>query len=223
MHLISQKAASFPDKFSIFLSINSQSSFSSFCTFPVSPLSQFLHCHLRLTSKALASSVWFNLIVDVSNMYIERFGLDVFLASGIVNIWIVLLVQETPMVVVHVHKSKGENPARFPQTSPSPLDILLSNSSTGLEGSGEIIDGVWSDIADNGGSRIRILPGLSCRFRWRIQIWLLRFGWESQRTRWSFRLVGQGSGLGFLVFCQENRTGSIWTGFLSGSVYISQN
>jgi hypothetical protein len=42
---------------------------------------------------------------------------------------------------------------------------------------------------------IWVLPGLSCRFRWRIQIWLLRFGWESQRTRWSFGLArGQGSG-----------------------------
>jgi hypothetical protein len=46
--------------------------------------------------------------------------------------------------------------------------------------------------------------GLSCKFWWQIQIWLLRFGWESQRTGWSFGLVGQGSGLGFPVFCQEN-------------------
>jgi len=54
----------------------------------------------------------------------------------------VLLVQETPIVVVQVHRSKGENPARFPQTSPSPLDILLSDGNAGLEGSGEIMDSV---------------------------------------------------------------------------------
>jgi hypothetical protein len=46
------------------------------------------------------------------------------------------------MVLVHVHRSKGENPARFPQISPSPLDILLSDGNVGLEGSGEIMDGV---------------------------------------------------------------------------------
>jgi hypothetical protein len=40
----------------------------------------------HLTSKALASFAWFNLIVDVSNIYIERFGLDVFSALGIANI-----------------------------------------------------------------------------------------------------------------------------------------
>jgi len=105
----------------------------------------------HLTSKALASFAWFNLIVDVSDIYIERFGLDVFSALGIANIWIVLLVQETPMESVHVHRSKGENSARFPQTSPSPLDILLTDGSDGLEKSGEIMDGAWSDITDNGG------------------------------------------------------------------------
>jgi hypothetical protein len=46
------------------------------------------------------------------------------------------------MVVVHVHRSKAENPARFSQTSPSPFDILLSDGSAGLEGSKEIMDGV---------------------------------------------------------------------------------
>jgi hypothetical protein len=46
------------------------------------------------------------------------------------------------MVPVHVHRSKGENPARFPQTSPSPLDILLIDGNAGLEGSREILDGV---------------------------------------------------------------------------------
>ena len=60
------------------------------------------------------------------------------------------MVQETPMVPVHVHRSKGENPARFPKTSPSPLDILLTDGSAGLEKSEEIMDGAWSDIADNG-------------------------------------------------------------------------
>jgi hypothetical protein len=46
------------------------------------------------------------------------------------------------MVPVHVHRSKGENPARFPQTSPSPFDILLIDDNAGLEGSGEIMDDV---------------------------------------------------------------------------------
>jgi len=68
------------------ISINSQSSFPSFYTFLVSALPSVFKC---LTSNALTSSVWFNLIMDVSYMYIERFGLDVFLASGIANIWIV--------------------------------------------------------------------------------------------------------------------------------------
>jgi hypothetical protein len=52
------------------------------------------------------------------------------------------MVQETPMVPVHVHRSKGENPARFSRTSPSPFVILLIDGNTGLEGSGEIMDGV---------------------------------------------------------------------------------
>jgi hypothetical protein len=43
------------------------------------------------------------------------------------------------MVAVHVHRNKSENPARFP---PSPLDILLSDGSAGLEESREIMDGV---------------------------------------------------------------------------------
>jgi hypothetical protein len=59
------------------------------------------------------------------------------------------MVQETPKVPVHVHRSKGENPARFPQTSPSPLDILLIDGNAGLEERGEIMNGVRSDIADN--------------------------------------------------------------------------
>jgi len=40
------------------------------------------------------------------------------------------------------YKSQGANPIRFPQTSPSPLDMLLSDGSAGLKGSGEIMDGV---------------------------------------------------------------------------------
>jgi hypothetical protein len=52
------------------------------------------------------------------------------------------MVQETPMVPVHVHRSKGENPARFPQTNPSPLDILLIDGNAGLEERGEIMNGV---------------------------------------------------------------------------------
>jgi hypothetical protein len=45
----------------------------------------------------------------------------------------VLLVQETPIIPIHdAHRSKGENPARFPHTSPSParmyaLDILQAH------------------------------------------------------------------------------------------------
>jgi hypothetical protein len=46
------------------------------------------------------------------------------------------------MVHVHVYRSKGENPARFPQTSPSTLDILLIDDNAGLEESGEIMNGV---------------------------------------------------------------------------------
>ena len=54
---------------------------------------------------------------------------------------------------------------------------------------------IWDNDFPHGGSNtIDGLSSLSCRFRWRIQIWLLRFGWESQRTRWSFGLAGQGSG-----------------------------
>ena len=37
----------------------------------------------------------------------------------------------------------------FPKRA-SPLDILLIDGNAGLEGSEEIMDGVWSDIADNG-------------------------------------------------------------------------
>jgi hypothetical protein len=53
------------------------------------------------------------------------------------------------MVAVHVHKSTSENPARFPKMSPSPLDILLSDDSDGLKGSGEIMDDMSSNITDN--------------------------------------------------------------------------
>jgi hypothetical protein len=52
------------------------------------------------------------------------------------------MVQETPMVPVHVHRSKGKNLVRFPQTSPSPLDILLIDGNAGLEESREIMNGV---------------------------------------------------------------------------------